>query len=94
MPLYRYLGGVYAHTLPVPMMNILNGGKHAEGSTDFQEFMVMPVGAPTFAEGLRWGAEIYHSLKGVLHDAGFSTNVGDEGGFAPSAGRQRQAPSR
>lgn len=84
LPLYRYLGGVNAHTLPVPMMNILNGGKHAVGSTDFQEFMVMPVGASSFAEGLRWGAEIYHSLKNVLHDAGYSTNVGDEGGFAPS----------
>jgi len=86
LPLYRYLGGVAARTLPVPMMNILNGGKHAENSTDFQEFMVMPVGAPTFAEGVRWGAEIYHSLKKVLHDGGYSTNVGDEGGFAPSLG--------
>jgi len=86
LPLYRYLGGVSARTLPVPMMNILNGGKHAANSTDFQEFMVMPVGAPTFAEGLRWGAEIYQSLKNVLHDAGHSTNVGDEGGFAPSLG--------
>ena len=85
-PLYRYLGGVYARTLPVPMLNILNGGKHAANSTDFQEFMVMPVGAPTFAECLRWGAEIYQSLKKVLHDDGFSTNVGDEGGFAPSLG--------
>lgn len=86
LPLYRYLGGVAARTLPVPMMNILNGGKHAAGSTDFQEFMVMPVGAESFSEGLRWGAEIYHSLKKVLHDAGHSTNVGDEGGFAPSLG--------
>lgn len=86
LPLYRYLGGVGARTLPVPMMNILNGGKHAANSTDFQEFMVMPVGAPTFAEGLRWGTEVYHSLKNVLHDAGFGTNVGDEGGFAPSLG--------
>lgn len=86
LPLYRYLGGVAARTLPVPMMNILNGGKHATGSTDFQEFMVMPVGAESFSEGLRWGAEIYHSLKKVLHDAGHSTNVGDEGGFAPSLG--------
>ena len=84
--LYRYLGGVNAHTLPVPMMNILNGGKHAANSTDFQEFMVMPVGAPTFAEAVRWGTEIYHALKDVLHDAGYSTNVGDEGGFAPSLG--------
>lgn len=84
MPLYRYLGGVHAHVLPVPMMNIMNGGKHATNSADFQEFMVMPVGAPTFAEGLRWGTEIYHALKGVLHDQGHSTTVGDEGGFAPS----------
>ncbi len=91
LPLYRYLGGVNAHTLPVPMMNILNGGKHAVGSTDFQEFMVMPVGASSFAEGLRWGAEIYHSLKNVLHDAGYSTNVGDEGGFAPSLGGNAKA---
>ena len=86
MPLYRYLGGVNARTLPVPMLNILNGGKHAANSTDFQEFMVMPVGAPNFAECLRWGAEIYQSLKKVLHDGGYSTNVGDEGGFAPSLG--------
>ena len=86
LPLYRYIGGVSARTLPVPMMNILNGGKHAVNSTDFQEFMVMPVGASTFAEALRWGSEIYHSLKKVLHDAGHSTNVGDEGGFAPSLG--------
>jgi enolase len=84
MPLFKYLGGVYAHVLPVPMMNILNGGKHAENSTDFQEFMVMPVGADTFAEGLRWGVEIYQSLKKVLHDKGKATTVGDEGGFAPS----------
>ncbi len=84
LPLYRYLGGVHAHTLPVPMLNIMNGGKHATNSTDFQEFMIMPVGAPTFSEGLRWGVEIYHSLKKVLHDAGKSTTVGDEGGFAPS----------
>ncbi|HEX9373811.1 MAG TPA: phosphopyruvate hydratase [Roseiflexaceae bacterium] len=84
LPLYRYLGGVSAHTLPVPMMNILNGGKHAQDSTDLQEFMVMPVGAPTFREGLRWGAEVYHSLKKVLQDRGYATNVGDEGGFAPS----------
>ncbi len=86
MPLYRYLGGVSGRTLPVPMMNILNGGKHAVGSTDFQEFMVMPVGAPTYGEGLRWGVEVYQSLKKVLHDGGYSTNVGDEGGFAPSLG--------
>ena len=86
LPLYRYLGGVNARILPVPMMNILNGGKHAANSTDFQEFMVMPVGAPTFRECLRWGDEIYQSLKKVLHDGGYSTNVGDEGGFAPSLG--------
>ncbi|MCG8351046.1 MAG: phosphopyruvate hydratase [Chloroflexales bacterium] len=84
LPLYRYLGGVYAHVLPVPMMNILNGGKHAQNSTDFQEFMVLPVGAETFREALRWGSEIYQSLKKVLHDRGQGTNVGDEGGFAPS----------
>jgi len=84
LPLYRYLGGVYAHTLPVPMMNIMNGGQHATNSTDFQEFMVMPVGAESFREGLRWGSEIYQSLKKVLHDRGLSTTVGDEGGFAPS----------
>ncbi|MEZ4589932.1 MAG: phosphopyruvate hydratase [Chloroflexota bacterium] len=83
MPLYRYLGGVYARTLPVPMMNIMNGGKHAAGATDLQEYMIMPVGASTFAEGLRWGAEIYHSLKKVLASKGYGTTVGDEGGFAP-----------
>jgi len=84
-PLYRYLGGVSARTLPVPMMNILNGGAHTGWqSTDFQEFMVMPVGAESFAEGLRWGSEIYHSLKKVLKGKGYSTNVGDEGGFAPA----------
>ncbi|WP_420644725.1 phosphopyruvate hydratase [Candidatus Leptofilum sp.] len=84
MPLYRYLGGVYARTLPVPMMNIMNGGKHAAGATDLQEYMIMPVGASTFAEGLRWGAEIYHSLKKVLASKGYGTTVGDEGGFAPN----------
>jgi enolase len=83
MPLYRYVGGVYAHVLPVPMMNILNGGKHAVDGPDLQEFMVMPVGAPTFAEALRWGSEIYHALKGVLKARGYSTGIGDEGGFAP-----------
>lgn len=91
LPLYRYLGGVGARTLPVPMLNILNGGKHAVGSTDFQEFMVMPVAAPTFKEGLRQGVEVYQSLKKVLHDAGHSTNVGDEGGFAPSLGGNEKA---
>ncbi len=84
VPLYRYLGGVYARTLPVPMMNIMNGGKHAAGATDLQEYMIMPVGAESFREGLRWGAEIYHSLKKVLASKGYSTTVGDEGGFAPS----------
>ncbi len=84
LPLYRYIGGVHAHVLPVPMMNILNGGKHAADSTDFQEFMIVPVGAPTFAEALRWGVEIYDALKKVLKGRGHSTNVGDEGGFAPS----------
>jgi enolase len=85
LPLYRYLGGVYAHVLPVPMMNILNGGAHtAWQSTDMQEFMVMPFGAPTFTEGVRWGAEIYHALKSVLKGKGYSTLVGDEGGYAPA----------
>ncbi len=85
LPLYRYLGGVYAHVLPVPMLNILNGGAHtAWQSTDMQEFMVMPFGAPSFSEGLRWGAEIYHALKSVLKEKGFATLVGDEGGYAPS----------
>jgi enolase len=85
LPLYRYLGGVYAHVLPVPMLNILNGGAHTGWqSTDFQEFMVMPHGASSFAEGLRWGAEIYHALKGVLKAKGYSTLVGDEGGYAPA----------
>ena len=84
LPLYRYLGGVHAYVLPVPMLNIMNGGQHAANSTDFQEFMVMPVGADSFREAIRWGSEIYQSLKKVLHDRGLSTTVGDEGGFAPS----------
>jgi enolase len=85
MPLYRYIGGVHAHVLPVPMMNILNGGAHtAWQSTDAQEFMVMPFGAPSFSEGLRWGAEIYHALKSVLKERGYATLVGDEGGYAPA----------
>jgi enolase len=84
LPLYRYLGGAHAHVLPVPMLNIMNGGQHATNSTDFQEFMVMPVGAESFREAIRWGSEIYQSLKKVLHDRGLSTTVGDEGGFAPS----------
>jgi enolase len=83
-PLYRYLGGINAHVLPVPMMNILNGGSHADNSIDFQEFMIMPVGAETFREGLRMGVEIFHALKTVLKKKGYSTNVGDEGGFAPN----------
>jgi enolase len=83
-PLYRYLGGANAHTLPVPMMNIMNGGAHGGWVTDFQEYMVMPVGAPSFREALRWGAEIYHHLKAVLKEAGYSTRVGDEGGFSPA----------
>jgi enolase len=91
LPLYRYVGGAKAHTLPAPMMNILNGGKHALNSTDLQEFMVVPLGAPTFAEALRWGAETYHALKTVLKDKGYGTNVGDEGGFAPSLGANEEA---
>jgi enolase len=91
LPLYRYIGGVYAHVLPVPMMNILNGGKHAMDGPDLQEFMVMPVGAESFAEGLQWGAEIYHALKGVLKAKGKSTGVGDEGGFAPSLAANEEA---
>lgn len=83
-PLYRYLGGVNAHVLPVPMMNIINGGSHADNSIDFQEFMIMPVGAPSFSEAMRWGAEVFHNLKKVLKSKGYSTNVGDEGGFAPN----------
>ncbi|MBP7600739.1 MAG: phosphopyruvate hydratase [Thermoflexales bacterium] len=84
LPLFRYIGGADAHVLPTPMMNIMNGGKHADNSSDFQEFMVLPVGAPNFTEALRWGAEVYHSLGKVLKGKGFATNVGDEGGFAPS----------
>lgn len=91
LPLYRYIGGVYAHVLPVPMMNILNGGKHAMDGPDLQEFMVMPVGAPTFSEALRWGSEVYHALKGVLKTKGYSTGVGDEGGFAPSLKTNEEA---
>jgi enolase len=84
LPLYRYLGGAGADTLPTPMMNILNGGAHADNNVDFQEFMVMPVGAPSFSEALRWGVEVFHTLKGVLKKRGYNTAVGDEGGFAPS----------
>ena len=91
VPLYRYLGGTFAHVLPVPMMNILNGGKHAENSTDFQEFMILPVGATSFSEAVRMCAEVYASLKKVLHDRKLNTNVGDEGGFAPSLTSNRDA---
>jgi enolase len=91
LPLYRYVGGVDASLLPVPMMNILNGGAHADNGIDFQEFMVMPVGAPTFAEALRCGAEIFHELKSALHQAGLATGVGDEGGFAPAIQSSREA---
>jgi len=91
LPLYRYIGGTSARTLPVPMLNILNGGKHAANSTDLQEFMIMPVAAPSFAECLRWGVEIYQSLKKVLASKGLNTNVGDEGGFAPSLRSNVQA---
>jgi enolase len=91
LPLYAYIGGVHAHVLPVPMMNIMNGGKHAANSTDFQEFMVMPVGASSFAEAVQWGVEIYQALKSILHKAGHSTGVGDEGGFAPSLSSNQAA---
>ncbi len=91
LPLYRYIGGTNAKTLPLPMMNILNGGAHADNKIDFQEFMVMPVGAATFSEGLRWGVEIFHALKSVLKKKGFSTNVGDEGGFAPNIQSNEEA---
>jgi enolase len=91
LPLYRYIGGVNANTLPVPMMNILNGGSHADNSIDFQEFMVMPVKADTFSESLRMGTEVFHTLKKVLHDKGYSTNVGDEGGFAPNIKSNEEA---
>lgn len=91
MPLYRYLGGSFAHVLPVPMMNILNGGKHADNTVDIQEFMVMPVGAPDYSSALRMGSEIFHSLKAVLHDRNLSTAVGDEGGFAPNLASNEEA---
>ena len=84
LPLFRYVGGPNAHILPVPMMNILNGGAHADSNVDIQEFMIAPIGAPTFGEALRWGAEVYHALKGVLKNRGLSTGLGDEGGFAPN----------
>ncbi|GGD50638.1 phosphopyruvate hydratase [Erythrobacter arachoides] len=91
LPLYSYIGGVGAHMLPVPMMNIINGGEHAHNPIDVQEFMVMPVGAPTLAEAVRWGSEIFHTLKGALHDKGLATAVGDEGGFAPDIASTRAA---
>jgi enolase len=91
LPLYRYLGGVYAHRLPVPMLNVLNGGEHADNNVDVQEFMVVPVGAPTFAEALRMGAETYHALKALLKSKGLSTAIGDEGGFAPNLSNDEEA---
>jgi enolase len=91
LPLFRYIGGTNARTLPIPMMNILNGGAHADNKIDFQEFMVMPVGADSFSEGLRWGVEIFHALKTVLKKKGYSTNVGDEGGFAPNIQSNEEA---
>ena len=91
VPLYKYIGGPNAHVLPVPMMNVVNGGSHADNSIDFQEFMVMPVGAPSFSEALRWGTETYHVLKKVLADRGLSTAVGDEGGFAPNLSSNEEA---
>jgi enolase len=91
VPLYRYVGGVNAHVLPVPMMNVLNGGEHADNNVDLQEFMIMPVGAASFAEGLRWGTETYHVLKKVLHERGLATAIGDEGGFAPNLASNEEA---
>jgi enolase len=91
LPLYRYVGGTNAHVLPVPMMNVLNGGAHADNNVDFQEFMVMPVGAASYSEALRWGVETYHVLKSVLHDRKLSTSIGDEGGFAPNLGSNEEA---
>jgi enolase len=91
LPLYRYIGGTNARTLPMPMMNILNGGAHADNKIDFQEFMIMPIGAPNFSEGLRWGVEIFHQLKSTLKKKGYSTNVGDEGGFAPNIQSNEEA---
>jgi enolase len=91
LPLFRYVGGTNAHVLPVPMMNVLNGGAHADNNVDFQEFMIMPVGAASFHEALRWGCETYHVLKGVLHERGLATAIGDEGGFAPDLGSNEEA---
>src|SRR5215211_4173562 len=91
LPLYRYVGGPNAHVLPVPMMNVLNGGAHADNTVDFQEYMVMPVGAVSYGEGLRWGVETYHVLRSVLHERGLGGGVGDEGGFAPNLGSNEEA---
>ena len=91
LPLYKYLGGPNAHVLPVPMMNILNGGSHADSNVDIQEFMIAPIGAPSFREALRWGAEVYHTLKGVVKERGLSTGLGDEGGFAPNLDSNAEA---
>jgi len=91
LPLFRYLGGPNAHVLPVPMLNVINGGSHADSNVDIQEFMILPIGAETFSEGLRWGVETYHALKGLLHDQGLSTGLGDEGGFAPNLSSNRAA---
>jgi enolase len=91
LPLFRYLGGPNAHTLPVPMLNVINGGSHADSNVDIQEFMILPIGAGTFSEGLRWGVETYHALKSILHGKGLSTGLGDEGGFAPNLDSNRAA---
>src|SRR5689334_9770446 len=91
LPLFRYIGGTNAKTLPIPMMNILNGGAHADNKIDFQEFMVMPIGAESFSEGLQWGVDVFHALKSVLKKKGYSTNVGDEGGFAPNIQSNEEA---
>ena len=91
LPLYRYVGGANAHILPIPMMNVINGGAHADNTIDMQEFMIMPLGAPSYMEGLRWGVETYHTLKALLHDRGLSTAVGDEGGFAPNLASNEEA---
>ena len=91
MPLYRFIGGEEAHLLPAPMMNVLNGGAHADNNVDVQEFMLYPLGAPTFSEALRWGAEVFHTLRGVLSEKGYATSVGDEGGFAPDLSSNDEA---
>ncbi len=91
LPLWRYVGGVNAHVLPLPLMNVLNGGAHADSNVDLQEFMLAPVGAASFSEALRWGAETYHALRALLHERGLSTALGDEGGFAPSLSSNEEA---